>query len=302
MCASCRTLTLITPALCLNAALHTHCSTQEYVQSLEGFVALGHTATWWPAPNAPTSLHLAALCCTALHCICAALHFAALHCICAALQCVCAAQQMHTLHPVLCCILGWWHFLRPWCSNKTKSLHCPILHCTALHCTALYSTPLHCALCLKLATLARFSLLTHIIPFGKPHGIIKGIWNYQGYMELPRVHGISKVDGIYKVDDISKVGGLFKVDGIKKCLDGPVSKQGASISQLYGCSRQCGRLVGAQCSMGFGPNPLINGLIQHTLKLDIFFFIEKFTVIHFDQMKLFPVHHKSRWCFNNKKI
>jgi hypothetical protein len=35
-------------------------------------------------------------------------------------------------------------------------------------------------------------------------------------------------------------------------------------SQLNECSRQCSRPVLAQCSMGFGPNPLINGLILHT--------------------------------------
>ena len=44
-----------------------------------------------------------------------------------------------------------------------------------------------------------------------------------------------------------------------------------SAAQLYGCSRQCGRPVGARCSMGFGPNPLINGLIQHTFKFNILF-------------------------------
>ena len=41
--------------------------------------------------------------------------------------------------------------------------------------------------------------------------------------------------------------------------------------QLYGCSRQCSRPVLVQYSMGFSPNPLINGLIQHTFKLNIFF-------------------------------
>ena len=63
-------------------------------------------------------------------------------------------------------------------------------------------------------------------------------------------------------------------------------------TKLYGCSRQCSRPVLARCSMGFGPNPLINGLIQHTLKLNILF-LEKFTVIHFDQTKLLSFHHKS---------
>ena len=52
-------------------------------------------------------------------------------------------------------------------------------------------------------------------------------------------------------------------------------------SQFYGRSRQCGRLVGAPCSMGLGRNPLINGLIQHTFKIN-FLFVEKFPVIPFD--------------------
>ena len=42
--------------------------------------------------------------------------------------------------------------------------------------------------------------------------------------------------------------------------------------QLYGCSRQCSRPVLGLCSMGFGPNPQINGLIQLTFKLSILFF------------------------------
>ena len=62
--------------------------------------------------------------------------------------------------------------------------------------------------------------------------------------------------------------------------------------QLYGCIRQCGRPDGARCSIRLGRNPLINGLIQHTFKLNILF-EEKFTVIHFDQKTLFPVNHKS---------
>ena len=49
----------------------------------------------------------------------------------------------------------------------------------------------------------------------------------------------------------------------------------ASYAQLYDCSRQCGRPVRAQCSMGFGPNPLINGLIQHSFKLNILFLERK---------------------------
>ena len=63
-------------------------------------------------------------------------------------------------------------------------------------------------------------------------------------------------------------------------------------AQLYGCSRQCSRPALAQCSMGFGPNALIKGLIQHNFKLNILF-KRKFTVIHFDQTKLLSFHQKS---------
>ena len=42
-------------------------------------------------------------------------------------------------------------------------------------------------------------------------------------------------------------------------------------TQFYGCSRKCGRPVRARCSMELGLNPLINGLIQLTLKLNISF-------------------------------
>ena len=45
---------------------------------------------------------------------------------------------------------------------------------------------------------------------------------------------------------------------------------GAAESQYYGRSTQCGRPVGAQCLMGFGRNPLINGLI-HTSVSEGFF-------------------------------
>ena len=48
------------------------------------------------------------------------------------------------------------------------------------------------------------------------------------------------------------------------CPDSPVHTP-----QLYGCRRQCSRAVLAWCSMGFGLNPLINRLIQHTFKLNI---------------------------------
>ena len=44
--------------------------------------------------------------------------------------------------------------------------------------------------------------------------------------------------------------------------------------------------------MGLGRNPLINGLIQHTQKIN-FLFVEQFPVIPFDYKKLFPVDHKS---------
>ena len=77
--------------------------------------------------------------------------------------------------------------------------------------------------------------------------------------------------------------------------------------QLYGCSRQCGRPVWARCSMGFGPNPLINGLIQHTFKLNILFFRK----IHSDTFwldktfsfssQLTMMLQKKRF-FENKKI
>ena len=52
-------------------------------------------------------------------------------------------------------------------------------------------------------------------------------------------------------------------------------------AQLNECSRQRSRPVLALCSMGFGLNPLISDLIQHTFKLNILF-LEKFRVIHFD--------------------
>ena len=53
------------------------------------------------------------------------------------------------------------------------------------------------------------------------------------------------------------------------------------ITQSYGHSTQCGRPVGARCSMGLGRNPLINGSIQHTFKLN-FLLVEQFTVIPLD--------------------
>ena len=59
---------------------------------------------------------------------------------------------------------------------------------------------------------------------------------------------------------------------------GSHSHTDAERAHFYGRSRQCGRPVGARCSMGLGRNPLINGLIQHTFKIN-FLFLEKFTVI-----------------------
>ena len=49
----------------------------------------------------------------------------------------------------------------------------------------------------------------------------------------------------------------YQPENLREAIMGP---------RLYGRSRQCGRPVGAQCSMGLGRNPLINGLIQHTYK------------------------------------
>ena len=57
-------------------------------------------------------------------------------------------------------------------------------------------------------------------------------------------------------------------------------------AHLYGRSRQCGRPVGARCSMGLGQKPLTNGLIWHTFKLNIIF-LEKFTEILLDWTKHF---------------
>ena len=58
--------------------------------------------------------------------------------------------------------------------------------------------------------------------------------------------------------------------------------------------------------VGLGRNPLLNDLIQQTFKLN-FFFVEKFTVIPFDETKLFLDDHNSPRCFRfffieNKKM
>ena len=63
-------------------------------------------------------------------------------------------------------------------------------------------------------------------------------------------------------------------------------------SHLYGCSRQAGRPVGALIEWEFHSNPLINGLIQHTFKINLLF-VENFQVIPLDYTQLFPVDHKS---------
>ena len=73
-------------------------------------------------------------------------------------------------------------------------------------------------------------------------------------------------------------------DSFRICLCGIcqyVCLQFHPLPQYYGRSIQCDCPIGARCSMGLGRNPLINGLIQHTFKLD-FLFVEKFTVIPFD--------------------
>ena len=73
----------------------------------------------------------------------------------------------------------------------------------------------------------------------------------------------------------------------------------SSQTQLYGCSIQCSRPVLARHSMGFGPNPLINGLIQHAFKLNILF-LEKNSHYKFvNNLKIFSnvVFDSSNWAF-----
>ena len=74
---------------------------------------------------------------------------------------------------------------------------------------------------------------------------------------------------------------LLKCDKIEETLVAHRKILKNWVSCLYGRSTQCGRSVGAQCSMGLRQNPLINGLIQPTFKLNILF-LEKITVIPFD--------------------
>ena len=74
---------------------------------------------------------------------------------------------------------------------------------------------------------------------------------------------------------------LYVLGSLDHCFAGNRHVFEAYRAQLNECSRQCSRPVLAQCSRGFGPNPLINGLILHTFKLNILF-LEKFTEIHFD--------------------
>ena len=79
------------------------------------------------------------------------------------------------------------------------------------------------------------------------------------------------------------------------------------LAQYYGRSRQCGRPVGAGCSIGLGWNPLMNGLIQHTFKLNLLF-VEKLTVIPLVQTKknrLITSHHdvlEIFFCLKTKKL
>ena len=53
----------------------------------------------------------------------------------------------------------------------------------------------------------------------------------------------------------------------------PEPEQESVVAQFYGCIRQCGRPVRDQCSIELGWNPIINGFIQHTFKLNILFLI-----------------------------
>ena len=50
----------------------------------------------------------------------------------------------------------------------------------------------------------------------------------------------------------------------------PNNSRNICVTQFYDFSRQCGRPVGAQCSIGFGRYPLINGV--KTILLTLFFF------------------------------
>ena len=53
--------------------------------------------------------------------------------------------------------------------------------------------------------------------------------------------------------------------------------------------------------MGFGRNPLINGLIQHTFKLN-FIIVKKITVIPFDKQKLFVLITNHHDVIDKKKL
>ena len=78
---------------------------------------------------------------------------------------------------------------------------------------------------------------------------------------------------MFKMKKIYKIKKINKINKMNKVIE--------NITQHYGRSRQCGRPVVALCSMGLGRNPLINGLIKHTFKIN-FLFVEKFTKIPFD--------------------
>ena len=69
-------------------------------------------------------------------------------------------------------------------------------------------------------------------------------------------------------------------------------------TQFYGRNRQCGHPVGAQCSMGLGRNPLINGLIQHTFKIN-FLLVAKIPSNTFQLDKTFPCWSQVTMLFKN---
>ena len=64
------------------------------------------------------------------------------------------------------------------------------------------------------------------------------------------------------------------------------------LAQMYGRSRQCSRPVEALIECEFHSNPLINCLIQQTLKINLLF-VENVQVKPKDYTQLFPVNHKS---------
>ena len=53
---------------------------------------------------------------------------------------------------------------------------------------------------------------------------------------------------------------------------------------------------------GIWPEPTNKRFNSAYLQIKYLIFFEKFTIIHFDYTKLLSFHHKSPWCFKNKKI